>query len=282
MPSMKRTIWISLIFTCLFTFSVNAQQRISWLKNIHEANKIAAETGKLILLDFTGDWCKPCQKMDKEFWTRADVVELSSEFVCVKIDFDHSKNLVSTYRVRAIPTILMTDSWGLGLNFHVGFGAGSENQIVEKLGSIPKSFSEIKDASKLLKSNKNNLAALAKIAEFYQQRKFYYQSNEYYNHLLKLETVPLQRENLLLNIGFNNLHVGLVDDATEIFERFHKEFPLSKQLDMALYGKFLAFEQRNAAENSGKVLSELKAKFPKSVYVSQAEQILQKIKPQAK
>jgi len=173
-PVMKSFVFSTLIFIFIFSHSANARQ-IIWLKDYKEAVKIAKDGGKPIILDFTASWCKPCRKMDSEFWTRADVIEISKDFVCVKVDYDNEKTLVDKYGVRAIPTVVMTDSWGLGLNFHRGFAASAGKDIIEKLSFVPKNFSEIKDAGNLIETDKNNIAALSKIAEFYQQRKFYFQ-----------------------------------------------------------------------------------------------------------
>lgn len=264
-----------MILTFLFTFSHSANARqIDWLKDYNEAIKIARAAGKPVILDFTADWCGPCKKMDREFWTRTDVIEISGDFVCVKVHYDQNPTVANKYGVRAIPTVVMTDSWGLGLNFHRGFASNAGKDIIEKLGFVPKNFGEIKDAGNLLVTDKNNIAALTKIAEFYQQRKFYFQSNEFYNRLLNLENNPQQRENLMLNIGYNNLRVGLTDEAKTIFDKFQKEFPKSPQADMAIYGALLACERKGEFPEARKMFDLLKAKFPKSSLIPKAEQVL--------
>ncbi len=268
---MRSIVFPILIF--IFTSSANAQQ-IVWLNNYQEAAKIARNESKPMILDFTASWCKPCGKMDAVFWTRADLIEISKEFVCVKIDYDRNELLVNKYGVRAIPTIVMTDSWGLALDFHRGFAANADREIIEKLNLIPKDFSEITDAGNLIETGKKNIGALSKIAEFYQQRKFYFQSNEFYSRLLKIEKDSAHRENLMLKIGFNNLKIGLTDDAKEMFDKFQKEFPKSLQLDMAIYGTLLVFERKSQFQDAQKMLDLLKTKFPNSSLIPPAEQIL--------
>jgi len=100
--------------------------------------------------------------------------------------------------------------------------------------------------------------------------------------LLKLENSPQQRENLMLNIGFNNLRLGLTDDAKDIFKRFQKEFPRSPQIDMALYGEMFAHTQKNNFTDAEKVYAELKIKYPQSILIPQAGQHLQQAKSERK
>lgn len=275
------------IFTSLFIFNFSAsaqqqQQQISWLNDFKEAGKIAVESGKPMLLDFTASWCKPCREMEKIFWTRADVIELAKNFVCVKVDLDQNARLADKYGVSAIPNVVSTDSWGYGLAFHRGFGLKADAEIMEKLRAVPKDFSQIKEANDTIAADKNNLAALSKIADFYQQKKIYYLSSEFYKRLLKQEKNPAEREKLLLTLGFNYLKIGWSKDAKDLFEKFQKEFPASAQADAALYGKFYACAQQNSLDDAEKILAELKAKYPKSKFVSLAEQNLEKVKSSSK
>lgn len=268
---MKKLAFLVVVFVCGLGFSADAQ--IVWLKDYEQGLKAAKEKGKPLLLDFTASWCGPCRRMDKSFWTRNDVIELSKQFVCVKIDADKNVELKKQYGVRGIPHITIADPWGEGFVSHTGYGQNSDAAIIDKLGFIPKDFKEIIEAKKTLETNNNNLFALAKIAEFYQQKKLFYQSNAAYEQILRLETNQAQRENLLIIIGFNYLRVS-PDEARLTFEKFQAEFPKSPQLEMAIYGQFLAFERQSRFQDAQKMFDQLKTKFPKSSLLLQAEQIL--------
>src|SRR5688572_7630986 len=115
----------------LFLLSTTNAQAIEWLTDQNAARQIAIQTGKPILYDFTAKWCGPCKRMDREFWPKPDVVELSKQFVCVKVDFDTEKALKAKYDIRAIPNVVFTDPWGRGLLGQKGFGAGTEAEILE-------------------------------------------------------------------------------------------------------------------------------------------------------
>ncbi len=80
--------------------------------------KLAKESGKHIIVDFTAKWCGYCKKMDKEVFTDPEVIKfLNTHFVCVKVDGDSpnelniegykitEQNLArSEYRVSGYPT----------------------------------------------------------------------------------------------------------------------------------------------------------------------------------
>jgi len=66
-----------------------------WLTNFSEAQKIAKQEHKLILLNFSGsDWCGPCERMKAEFFG----TELFKQFaeknlVLVNADFPRMKKI---------------------------------------------------------------------------------------------------------------------------------------------------------------------------------------------
>ena len=278
---------MKLFFLTLLIFhaahTANSQQKqIEWLEDFNQASRIASERSRPLLLDFTAVWCRACREMDADFWTRGDVIEAAKDFVAVKIDLDKNEKLANRYGVSFLPNIVLTDAWGNALVFHRGFGRRSDREIIEKLASIPTDFGEIKEAGDSAASGKNDRAALSKLADFYQRKKFYYLSSDFYKRLLKQEKSPNEREKTMLLIGFNYLKIGWADDARAVFARFKKDFPASERADEALYGEFSAVAQKNFLVDAGKILAELKSKFPKSTFIAPAEQNLQAYQLQAK
>jgi thioredoxin-like negative regulator of GroEL len=227
---MKLIFLSFLISLALFINTAQAQQ-IQWHTDFKTANKIAVETGRPMLLDFTAAWCKPCREMDKDFWTRADIIEISKDFVCVKVDLDTNQTFADKYRVIALPNVIITDSWGNGVEFHRGFGRNGVSEITEKLLNVPKDFSSIREAHKIIESDKKNLKALTTIADFYRQNKIYYLSGEFFERILKLEKNAAKREILMLNLAENYLQIGWRAEAKDMLERFRKEFPKSHRME---------------------------------------------------
>lgn len=273
MSGMKLDKLFFVLITLLVPVPISAQQ-INWFTDYKTAMAAAKESGKPVLMDFTAEWCKPCKAMDASFWVKPDIIKLSERFVCVKVDLDASKKLAQKYGVHSIPNVIVTDSWGTALVSNRGYTGNTESEITRKLGLVPADFNELKEAWGLLETNKDDLASLNKFAVFYDQRKFYSQSNEYSLRILKLETDPLKRENLLLKLGTNYLMSGFQDEALDIFEKFQKEFPNSPQMDKVLFAQIVAYEREDDIKKAQKALTGLRAKFPDSVFAAEAEKLI--------
>lgn len=119
------------IFTLVTIFAVlgcphivaNASSSDSlWLTNFETALKIAKETKKPILLDFTGsDWCGWCIRLKKEVFSENSFKSFAKQnLVLVEVDFPRKNNqdpflrkqndkLSKKYEIRGFPTIVLLD-----------------------------------------------------------------------------------------------------------------------------------------------------------------------------
>lgn len=260
-----------LVIIFLFTFSTGLGQRVEWITDYKAALDAAKETGKPMLVDFTATWCDPCREMERKFWPNPEVVELSKNFVCVRLNFDTERDVADKYLVRAIPNVVFAEPWGRGLNFQLGFGSGSEAVILEKMKIIPKDFSPVFEAGNALIKDEKSLDALYAMASFYQERGLYWVALDFQMKITKLETDPAKLEAALLNLAFNQIRLGDPEAAISKFETMQKNFPASPRNDLYLYGLIVANMRRNKPDKAVKLLSELKSKFPTSKYITEAE-----------
>jgi thiol-disulfide isomerase/thioredoxin len=103
-------------------------EEIEWMTNIDEALKLAAETNKIVMVDFMAKWCPPCKQMDKVTFPNHKVVCKSEEFITVRIDVDEQQDVANEYNGNAgkyggigIPNMLFIDK-GKNVKRHiVGF-----------------------------------------------------------------------------------------------------------------------------------------------------------------
>jgi thioredoxin 1 len=62
---------------------------------------------KLLVVDFTADWCPPCKKMDKDTWAAERVrAWLAENAIALQIDVDAEPELAQRFEVQGLPTVV--------------------------------------------------------------------------------------------------------------------------------------------------------------------------------
>ena len=82
---------------------------ITWSDDYEAALAQAKEESKPLMVDVFATWCTPCQQMDEDVFSRAEVGEASREFVCVKVDGEKYPDLRKKLEVANYPTVLFLD-----------------------------------------------------------------------------------------------------------------------------------------------------------------------------
>lgn len=113
-----RWFWIGTIpvsiFWVYYDFYVPSNH-FSWAKDYASAQQQAAQSGKPMILFFTGKWCVPCRIMKRSVWADEQVeTVVKAGFTPVMIDLDdhNAAETVSRYHVGATPTTIITDPQG--------------------------------------------------------------------------------------------------------------------------------------------------------------------------
>lgn len=96
-----------------------------WLTDYDKAMAAAKESGKPVLVDFTGsDWCGWCIRLKDEVFTKQSFVDgAPKDYVLLELDFPRRKpqaaavrqkneTLAKKYGIRGFPTILLLDASG--------------------------------------------------------------------------------------------------------------------------------------------------------------------------
>lgn len=76
----------------------------------------AEEAGKPMLVFFSAQWCRYCQQMSEQAFVERQVVELSDQFVCVRVDADAEPDVCHEFSVDGYPTIQFISPGGVLLN----------------------------------------------------------------------------------------------------------------------------------------------------------------------
>lgn len=102
---------------------------IAWADNYTSAQQQAAESGKPIIVYFTGKWCVPCRIMKREVWADEQVAALvNGQFIPVAVDVAKPENaaVMARYKVVGPPVTIITDPQGNALQWQVGGMAKAE------------------------------------------------------------------------------------------------------------------------------------------------------------
>jgi thioredoxin 1 len=119
-------VWISTLVVSLpwawYDFYVSSNS-IAWAGSYTLAQEQSAESGKPILLFFTGTWCVPCRIMKRNVWADPQVTaSVNGAFIPVTIDVDDPESvpILRRYAVVVTPNTIITDPKGIVLQQRQG------------------------------------------------------------------------------------------------------------------------------------------------------------------
>jgi thiol-disulfide isomerase/thioredoxin len=91
-------------------------------QSFEAASKQAAQTGKIVLVDFYTTWCGPCKMLDKTTWTDPAVIQLlDQKTVALRIDAEKETALAQRYKIQAYPSVLLIKPDGTEIDRLVGY-----------------------------------------------------------------------------------------------------------------------------------------------------------------
>ena len=93
--------------------------------------------GKMIVVDFTADWCLPCKMMDEYTFSNPKVIDvLRGKFVSVQYDIESFDGIVlkDEYSIKSLPTVLVLHPDGTELKRMQGSMSASE--LLAELSSV--------------------------------------------------------------------------------------------------------------------------------------------------
>ena len=90
------------------SWQVVSADSVNWSTDVEAGLRSSGQSGRIVLLKFTADWCGYCKKMERETFTRPAVARLVNEnFVPVLVDADHHQELVRNLKVKGLPALIL-------------------------------------------------------------------------------------------------------------------------------------------------------------------------------
>jgi thiol:disulfide interchange protein DsbD len=101
------------------------QSLVTWRGDYAAALAQAKRQGRPVLLEFTADWCPPCQWMDANVYSQQRVADrIARQFVAVQVDLSNpgpaQQRLADQWQVRGVPAMLLLSPEGEPIARHVG------------------------------------------------------------------------------------------------------------------------------------------------------------------
>jgi thiol-disulfide isomerase/thioredoxin len=111
---------------------------LPWQDDYDQALADAKAAHELVLLDFSATWCGPCRMMANTTFADESVQKMLAAFALVRVDIDRQAALASQYKVDAIPTFILLNSFGEIVDRRTGYAnAGQFSQWMQASAKLP-------------------------------------------------------------------------------------------------------------------------------------------------
>jgi thiol:disulfide interchange protein DsbD len=102
------------IFFLVYTYY--SGEGIKWIPYNQEVISAGLKEKRPIMLDIYADWCLPCRAMGEKAFRDPEVVSLSKDILCIRMDLTRKQpfqeEIMKRYQIRGVPTIIFIDRDG--------------------------------------------------------------------------------------------------------------------------------------------------------------------------
>jgi thiol:disulfide interchange protein DsbD len=108
---------IILALSILFLiYTYYSGEGIKWIPYNQGVISAGLKEKRPIMLEISADWCLPCKAMEKKAFKDPEVVSLSKDILCIRMDLTRKQSsqeeIIKRYHIRGVPTIIFIDRDG--------------------------------------------------------------------------------------------------------------------------------------------------------------------------
>jgi thioredoxin-related protein len=87
-----------------------AKPTIPWATTYAEGMATAQAQKRPVLIKFSAEWCKWCERMDVEVFVDDPVIQALQGYTCIKVDVDKRPDVAMAYSVRSLPRVIVINT----------------------------------------------------------------------------------------------------------------------------------------------------------------------------
>jgi tetratricopeptide (TPR) repeat protein len=206
-----------------------AGNTVNWEKNLQAALDKAKEKDQMILVFFYKEDSKMCADFESYGINQPAVVELSKNFLCVKVERDKDKEDSARFGIKVVPVTLFLDANQKKLGMLRGYE--EPEPFAKRVKEVYESIDKEKKARETLSEDPENLEANLVLAKIWVIRDYRDQAMALFKKVVTGDAS--NKKGLLVEAAFRlgqlEFENGMFDEAKKSFEKVKKHDPTNEK-----------------------------------------------------
>ena len=215
---------------CLLPGVLHGQESIQWMTDYEAGLERARIERKPVMIGFYTTWCYYCKVLDAKTYPDPEVVRLSKQFVCIKINSDRRKDLGRSYRITGTPIIVFLSRDGLEKTRLIGYRPPSS--LIEMLHQVLDDRGRLNILSERYKKQPSDGEASYSYADELMAAGQFAEAQKVLAKMMKAR-VKTKAEDAALDLGVCRFYRGNFKQAAADLGRFVSTYKKSPRIDEA-------------------------------------------------
>ena len=209
---------------------------IRWMGDFEDASRLARDCEKLMLIEFYTDHCYWCDQLDQNTFTDAEIIQLTSELVCLKLNSSTDENaltLTKKYDISGYPTTIFAESSAEEIDRIFGYrDSQAFRPVMERLLHDQKQIEELEHR---ISQYPDELESNFQLAMLYLKRKKIDNAAPLIQKLSDANLSEADQAQLLMAYGIALAVAKRYSEALESFEQLIRVSPKNELLGQKQY-----------------------------------------------